>query len=506
MDVGHYHLELVLQPPSRRLLGKARLRIQAPFPEDGLRLDLHPDLQVESVRWQNRNHDFSQARRKLWIPLPDSPEPESTGDLEIRYRGTMAEDESQGEPVGLLADRRSLVSYLQPDGAHHFFPCNDHPSDKATYQIDLFLPYDGFGAATGAFGGLSFLPGSMRWRWQTEKPLATYLLAVAAGPFQAIARPGKVPILDLAWSEDADRIRRHYQVAADMIPFLESRFGPYPFERYGHVFLNRPIGGLENQTMTVIGRGAGFGQPEGLMMHELAHQWFGDWVSPKQWRDLWLSEGWATYCEVLWMQERQGDQAAAQLLREWRNSALYLGRRHHPWTLANPDPDYLFDFHLVYNKGALVLHMLAQFMGSDRFHAAARHFLQRNAGGNADTASFQSALEQGSGEDLESFFQAWVHANRLPLLKGEVRQVRRRQGWRTVVRVQQLQAGPAMPLSLPWVLSGPKGSHSGRTRMNGRQSEWTVDLEFQAKTLQLDPNRELPALFSGKGNGRFQAR
>ncbi len=508
LDVRHYGLDLTLWPPGRQVVGLARIRLRHLQGGARLSLDLHRALEVDAVAVDGRPARFRRPGDRLEVLL-DPPAARGTElELTVRWHGELPRTASQGDPVGLLGDATGLVAYLEPDGAHNVYPCNDHPSDKATFAVRLRVPPGMLGVSLGRLVALPHLDpssGLAVFAWRTDRPTATYLTALAAGRYtpiqRRVERPGHpdLPILDLAPPRDAERARRSLAPVVEMIPFLEERLGPFPFERYGHVLFGAWIGGLENQTLTVLGRMEGLSGDEDLLVHELAHQWFGDWVSPLQWRDLWLNEGWATWCELLWAEHRRGPAAARRHQRAWRRSVLRLARRGSSWTLAEPDPRHLFGS-LVYERGGLVLQLLADWLGRDRFLAAARSWLAIHGGGSASTRDFQAAFEQATGEDLEPFFRAWVRTPGVPRIRVRMHVVPRKQGWQVVLQGHQVQEGPPFPLVLPVLVTGRDKEESRllELRFAGATAQATATLPFAPVTHTPDPHEILPWLPAGK--------
>lgn len=494
LDVEHYEVHLILAPPRLDVRGLARLAVRLRTAAGDLELDLHDHLRVEAAAVDGQRAAFVQGDHRLRVSLPRAADPGRTLRLDVRYTGQLPKEPSQGEHLGFLPDGRCLVTYLEPDGAHNVFPCNDHPSDKATFDFYLTVPWGQVGAASGVLRGWEPLPAAQRWHWGTDRPLATYLVGLAAGPFETIHRTGEVPILDLCWPQDAARVRANLEPVTRMIPFLAARFGPFPFERYGHVFTDRMVGGLECQTMTVLGRDAGLSGDQELLVHELAHQWFGDWVTPRQWRDLWLNEGWATYAELLWNEEIAEAEGRQRALAIWRWSTLRLEETDSPWTLASPDPSDLFDSKLVYHKGGLVLHVLAGYLGRERFFAAARSYLRRHGGGNASTEDFQAAMSEFAGEGLADFFAAWVRSNAVPLVRVQLWTIPRAAGWRAVASLRQEQPGPWHPLASTVRFASADGTRTADVpvRFAGRSAAAAVVLDFEPARAVFDPGEELP--------------
>jgi len=494
LDVEHYELHLLLFPPAAQVRGSARLDFRLPGPGRELVLDMNPALSVFRVLLDSRPASWNLEGGHLRIPLPGAHEEGSRSRAEIFYGGPLEGVVSQGEPVGLLSDRTVLVAYDEPDGAHNWFPCNDHPSDKATYDFFLTVPAGNLAAATGSLREVTFLGGLLTFHWKSARRATTYGVGLAAGPFEPVLRPGEVPVLDLALPGDRRRVEKNLASITEMIPFLASRFGAYPFGHYGHVFLRRPVGGLENQTMTVLGRAGGIGGNPRVLVHELSHQWFGDWVSPLRWSDLWLNEGWASYCEWLWMEHKRGPGGGRPILQGWRQSTLRLARSGSPWTLAHPNPANLFSGALVYHKGGMVLHLLEEYLGAETFRTATRAYLRRHAEDNASSADLEADFQESSGQDLHPFFDAWVRGRAVPEVRLRLHASGSQGGWRARVELEQVQDGPWFPFAAEVELLDEAGRTSRvvPVRFTGRTAGIEAELPFRPVRAVLDPAEELP--------------
>jgi aminopeptidase N len=503
LDVEHYRLELAIDPERRFVEGTAKLQLRYQSKQQAVELDFHHMFEVVAARVNGQLCEAEQTPHRLRLPVSRSLAAGITHEVEIIYRGLFPQDESQGDVVGMLYDDVSLVAYLEPDGAHHWFPCNDHPSDKASYELIIDAPD---GQRVGAIGaliaeGTSPREGHQRSHWRTDIPTASYLVALGVGPWVKIERnSSRVPIWDYCEERDRENIQDSLASVPRMMDFFESQFGPYPFEKYGHMLTRHWIGGMEDQTLTVLGREEALSGDPALLSHELAHQWFGNLVSPYQWRDLWLNEGWATWAELLWF-EQTDPKAAAATREAWRRSTFRLAMREHPHTLAQPDPANLFDGNLVYNKGGMVIDLLSGYLGREEFLAAARAYLAEFATGNAMTADFQYALEKATGEDLDAFFAAWVRGNALPELKWEILDIeglgRNPEGetvgpWR--VRCSVEQSNGHFPMSMALELQGAEASqrHQMELRFDQARVELVTVLPWHPLTLAPDPGKLTP--------------
>jgi aminopeptidase N len=318
------------------------------------------------------------------------------------------------DPVdpGWSSDGDEVYVASEPVGAATYFPSNDHPIDKASYEIRVTVP-DGLDvAANGALRQTLRGDGVRTWVYDAPDPMATYLVQVVIADltFEETTGPGGLPIRNAYDADVGTEARGALAPTAGMIDFYDDRFGPFPFESYGGVVVDDELGfALETQTLTLFGADA---LGERIVAHELAHQWFGNHVSPATWRDIWLNEGFATYAEWLWSEHTGGvsiDDIAAE-------AALGPGLDRPP---GDPGADHLFAS-TVYVRGALTLHVLRHTLGDDAFFELVRGWLDRYGGDVASTADFEALAAAVGGREpgeLDALFDAWLRAPRLPRLE-----------------------------------------------------------------------------------------
>ena len=239
--------------------------------------------------------------------------------------------------------------------------------------------------------------------------MASYLATLEIGQYTIVTQigPSGLPIRNYFPSSDVVDATGATRRTSEMIAYYSSVFGPYPFEAYGIVVIPEDLGfALENQTLSVFGRDM---LDELTVVHELAHQWFGDSLSLKSWQDIWLNEGFATYAETLWIEHTEGQVAGDDYMRDLYDQAEFDGP---PGT---PEVSDLFS-EAVYYRGAWVLHALRLKIGDEAFFKILREYYARYAGKNASTGDFIAVAQQVSGQDLKIFFDDWLYSDQIPPL------------------------------------------------------------------------------------------
>jgi aminopeptidase N len=410
-DVDHYVLDLTWDPTTQRIDGVTTISAVATEALASFSLDLI-GLEVTAVevdgipaRWERR-HDH-----ELVVTPVRTLQEGARFTAGVRYRGTPAAIAGSAplEP-GFTSDGREAYVASEPNGAATFFPCNDHPTDKASYEIRVTVPEALDVAANGLLRATTAgaTGGTETWVFDAPDPMATYLVQVVVANlrFEELRGPGGLPIRN-AYDADLGReVGAAFARQGEMIDFFADLFGPYPFATYGAVVVDDDLGfALETQTLSLFGSEL---TAEPVVAHELAHQWFGDDVSLGSWRDIWLNEGFATYTQWLWTEHRGGgsiDEIA-------RASADTPGLDVPP---ADPGADQLFGA-TVYVRGALTLHVLRHELGDDTFFEVLRTWVERYGGASATSADFESLAGEVSGRDLSDLFDAWLRAPELPSL------------------------------------------------------------------------------------------
>ncbi|MCS6816565.1 MAG: M1 family metallopeptidase [Blastocatellia bacterium] len=418
LDVEHYVLQITLFPEARRIQGRVTLRGRTTASVESLRVDLLTALTVTRVLWEGAPIAFTHADDRVRVPIPLARG--QTFTLTIEYVGRPA---LLGRlPSGMFFSEHAgfpvVATLSQPNGAPAWWPCVDDPADKATADIEVTVPPGYLVASNGLLEDVRLHPDGWRtYVWRERYPIATYLISIAATNFVQFsdvyrARDGTMmPLVYYVYPEHLDRARRAFPITREALRVFAELFGEYPFlaEKYGMAEFPWS-GAMEHQTMTSIG--SSVLTHVDTIVHEAAHQWWGNMVTPRTWHDIWLSEGFATYSEVLFREHMYGADPG-QLLRQ-RDDGLAAGRLRGT-VYAEDATDPFDDIPAIYTKGAWVLHMLRYLLGDDRFFAALREYGRRFAYANASTNDLERVFSEFYGESLEWFFEQWVYTPMRPI-------------------------------------------------------------------------------------------
>jgi aminopeptidase N len=412
-DVDHYLLDLTWEPDTGTLEGKVTMSATATETLSAFNVDL-VGLEVQAVSVDGRSVEAERTDEREVTITPGDPLGEGADFVaEIGYTGRPAPLPGGPEPVepGWVTNDGDVLVVAQPDGAATFFPVNDHPSDKASYEIRVTVPDDLEVAASGLLVDTLDGDGSRTWVYDAPDRMASYLLQVVIGDlvFEESTGPAGVPIRHAFESSVAEVGRQGMAPTAAMMEHFAELFGPYPFVAYGGAVIDEDLGfALETQTLSIFGTDAA--ALDRVVAHELAHQWFGNHVSPATWQDIWLNEGFATYAEWLWLAHSEGAP-----LDEIAREVAATGDIELP--PGDPGADDLFH-PTVYHRGALTLHVVRHEVGDEAFFELLRTWLDRFGGGAAGTADFEALAAEIAGRDLSELFDTWLRSPGRPSLAG----------------------------------------------------------------------------------------
>jgi aminopeptidase N len=441
-DVQHYDLDITYAPPAPapaplvgQLSGVATIDLVATQDLDRFNLDLR-DMDVQAITvdgkpagevtpppsgvevegaayWQVQDDEA-----RVW-ELTIQPRPKlksgQTAQVVVTYGAeTTRPEDIEGALYGWVTTQDGAMVVGEPEGSMTWYPVSDHQTDKATYSFEITVPEGKVAVANGLPAGDPVTEnGWTTWFWDAPDEQASYLTTASVGDYELrySETSGGLPIIDAVDDNltpaNAATTEAGLALQADMIAFLEDAFVPYPFNSYGSIVDDDTVGyALETQTRPVYSRVA----REFTVVHELAHQWFGNAVSPERWQDIWLNEGWATYVEWLWSEASGRDSAQASF-----DAIMEIPADDEFWNLAiaDPGPFGLF-LGAIYDRGAATLHALRVEVGDEAFYAAAREWLVRYDDSTGTTEDFEAVYEEVSGQDLGTFFDVWLRTPSKP--------------------------------------------------------------------------------------------
>ena len=411
-NVQRYTLRLALDPAQKYIRGTTTIEaVSALHGLSELSLDFI-GYDVSTVLVNGTPAEYRREGKKLVITLPGLLSAEESFSMAVEYEGQPVEEQSPYlrfvEHLGLhYPDQQSLFIIDEPDGARYVFPANDHPRDKATFRFELIVPQGLTAVANGRLlnteaAALADGRNGTLFIWEHNYPMATYLAVIAAGEYERVdnTSPQGIPIRHYVFPDSLADHAAADVITGEALDWMSGLFGPYPFEAYGHVTANVSGASLETQSMVLLSANM-IGQR--TIAHEMAHMWFGNWVSLDSWGEMWRNEGFATYVQTMW--ETQDDPEALELQIEGFRSAVEGNNKSYP--LGNPPTEFLFDFN-IYVGGAVAVHELRQEVGDEAFFAGLRLYFERYGGGTASDSEFQAVMEEASGQSLDAFFAQWL--------------------------------------------------------------------------------------------------
>lgn len=422
-DVLHYSLDLNLYQNysgsfPRSFAGNVTITFRADSTINSIQLNgNNTSLGIDSIPSVS---SFSHANNVLTVSLGKSYAPGDTLSITIYYHHNNVADGA------FYAGTDGMVfTDCEPEGARKWFPCWDKPSDKATVELRATVPKS---VKLGSNGRLlldSLINDSTRvFHWKSRDPIATYLVVLSSKVnynldivyWHTLSNANDSIPIYFYWNpgDDVNGLGNIKSKIIPMIDYYSSLFGEHPFEKNGFATMNSSFtwGGMENQTLTSL-MPNGY-RSENLVSHEFAHQWFGDMITCDTWGDIWLNEGFATYCEALWRGHMNGydhykldiENDASEYLSANPGIPIY----NPSWAAATPSTDILFNGPTTYYKGACVLHMLRSMLGDSLFFHSIHDYATSGTFkfGSASTDDFIQQINESSGEDLTWFFDQWV--------------------------------------------------------------------------------------------------
>jgi aminopeptidase N len=415
IDVRHYRFALDLSDTTGRISGEAQIDLNVAPDVSEILLDLYADqggkgMKVSQVLVNGKIASFNHQGHRLRIAI--TPDDQEKYRLLIRYAGVPADgliiSKAPGYGLTYFGDN-------WPNRAHHYLPCVDHPSDKATVEFWVTAPTRYQVVSNGIQTEESNLGKGLKiTKYRSEERLPTKVMVIGVGEFAvelAGMTKGNVPVSSWVFPDERDNGFKEYSKAVSVLDFYCELIAPYPYQKLANVQSRTRYGGMENAGCIFYHDKSvpGDGSSEPLIAHEIVHQWFGNSASEANWHHIWLSEGFATYLTQLYLERTYGVSVFRRRMEEDRAKLVLLKDLQAVAVVDTTVTDYnrLLNAN-SYEKGGWVLHMLRQRIGDLAFYQVLKNYYQRYQYSNALTADFRAVAESISGQDLRGFFQQWL--------------------------------------------------------------------------------------------------
>lgn len=507
-DVLRYDLQLRIDPAASSIEGTVAIRLAAIDQRlDRVLLDLVPEMTCSGVSLAGNPLEFTHTGDSLMIELPTPVETADPLTLEVSWSGRpprhgelnaglLFRRHDSGTRSILTDDQPTIFNVSQPWSAHSWWPCKDNPADKALVALSVTVPDSLRALSNGTLiADEPADPGWHRTRWREAYPMATYLVAVAISNYETwtedcfVPEAGSsVPLEFHVYPQDVPNARISLAATCDMMAFLAELAGPYPFagEKYAQAGI-KWVGAMENQTITALPQFmfTGTGQFETTVLHELSHHWFGDSLTPAAWSDIWLNEGFARYCEALWVEHVYGKESYDSFMRQLgpsRHETLFVGEG----TLDDPSPIITF---LVYDKGAYVLHMLRGLIGDEAFFAFVRDYAEgpERALGSVTTDQLIAVAEQFAGRPLANFFGPWLTTDQVPEVEATWRVIPSGSSLGQVSLVLRQQQEELFEIPVPVGIHFAGGLRMETARLTRREQVFAYTVPGAVDSVTIDP-------------------
>ena len=420
VDILHIVLEIEVDPAARTVAGTATLRAAGLAATKIVELDA-VELTIDSVTANGSEAAFRHDGRKLRIELGTTLQPAEELVLAIAYRGAPRRGLYFTAPDDGYPDKPTQAwTQGQDEDSRYWFPCFDAPNEKATSEVIATVPAGMFALSNGTLVSDRTHGAKRIVHWRLDVPHSCYLITLAVGDFATIETKWRdVPVVYYVQRGLEAECERTLARTPEMLELFSTKFGvAYPYPRYSQVFVADFIfGGMENTSATTLTdtvlideRASIDYDIDSLVAHELAHQWFGDLVTCRDWGEGWLNEGFATYAEYIWREHHEGRDAADLELEEWGDSYMGEDSGRYRRTIATKlfdEPIDIFDAHL-YEKGGRVLHMLRHYLGDAAFFRTLAHYLTKHRHGLVESRDLARAVEDATGKVVDWFFSQWV--------------------------------------------------------------------------------------------------
>jgi aminopeptidase N len=428
-DVTSYNLDLTLNPDKKEISGEVIIAFNALKEEKSVRFDLAKNLKIYSIKYAGKIVEFSRFKQVVYAHLPHPLEIDKNYSITVSYGGRPTVAKKPPWRGGMVWNRDKdgnpwVGVTVETDGASTWFPCKDHLSDEPdSVKLRMTVPAGIQVVSNGVMKNHSTEPGIEIYTWSTHYPINIYNITFYAGNFvhfgdTMTTKQGPLKLDYYVLPENPEKAKKQFEQVKDVINIYSESFGPYPWIREGFKLVEAPFEGMEHQT--AIAYGSGFANLSWLggdyiIVHETAHEWWGNAVTVSDFSDIWLQEGFATYSEMIFAEKKLGYDASlfyAQYIMapSINNKLPVVGPKDVSyWDYKDAD---------VYYKGAMILHTIRNVIGDSSlfFNILQTFYSEHAAKSHVTTADFKEVLERKTGMDWTKFFEAYLYDRRVPVL------------------------------------------------------------------------------------------
>ncbi|MBK8945718.1 MAG: M1 family metallopeptidase [Ignavibacteriae bacterium] len=488
LDILHYQIEIELLPEKEEIFGTTIITgISRSKNLNKIELNFHDNFDISLVEFNNKSANYLYEDDKIIVNSKENLA--DTFSIKIKYSGT---PKSLGFGSFRFAENNKtpvIYTLNEPIYASTWFPCNDFPNDKVLADIKIICDSSLTAVSNGILENVKTENDKKTYHWKTNYPISTYLIYFSAAKYKIFEdyyvndKNDSMKILYYVFPEDLEKAKKDFSIHPNAIKFFSQTFGEYPFinEKYGVSEFLWSFGAMENQTVTSIGKNFISGSQffTDILVHELAHQWWGNAITLSNWKDIWLNEGFATYSEALYWENESGfsslQSTMQSFLTDFNGTTLY-------------NPENLFD-RIIYNKGAWVLHMLRKEIGDENFFKLLKKYYENYKYKNASTNDFIKIAKEFSKNDLTKFFDQWVF-NGNGLIELEYSINKGNNPNEILLKINQIQEGYEeynFPLEINFEFENDS-IITENIIVNKRESIFNFNYSQNVKNLVLDPN------------------
>jgi len=494
-NILNYSIDLTLEPKGKKIKARVEILVARYKPGVEVLLNLSENMKIEFISINEKELEIKRIKDLVYLTY-NNANPDT---ITIRAEYSGEPGKNKNFFFGKINGNQVIYTLNEPENARNWLLCRDTPSDKAGLQIRIANDPEFTSVSVGTLDSNYFdkSTGKKVYSWSTHYPVATYLISFYSAPYTSLFDSYKsedgdsleLSIYGFKWHEEKFRI-----ILADHKEFLsimEQFFGKYPFsgEKYGVAAFLWQAGAMEYQTISGFGTGFidNYPQNVNIFVHELAHQWFGNSITPKTWKDIWLNEGFATFAEWLYLEE-SGRRTEKDIL----SPRLELEKNPHLLSGKVYGSEDLFTL-AVYIKGAWVLRMLRHELGDKNFFAMIREYYKIHQYGIASTSDFKEVVTKFAGRDLTQFFDQWIYEGEgiIELKPGELKSVKKGDFYEVFLPVSQVQKeDKEYNFKLDIGFSNSSDSQIHSFRIDNRNELIKLQLPFKPERFSIDPNHQ----------------